>query len=177
MYWIKFSFLSNQHLKDWFDSESQPVFEIIYNFRLESTIGDIFSEINNRPLVMEFVGLNLRLYLKSDKIENMDFVSINNFEIMSDTKILTFSCRFLTFKRKEKIQFFFWCWRLIFFYCFKTFPFWSLHFCKSRIYDRATGLWAFEVQMPFQKYPSPPILVNIWTIILINEMQNKQEQV
>ena len=32
----------------------------------------------------------------------------------------------------------------------------SLNFCKM------TGLWAFEVQMPYQKYQGPPIVVRLY---------------
>ena len=35
----------------------------------------------------------------------------------------------------------------------------SLTFVKVGFYDKETGFLAFEVQMPYQKYQQPPILV------------------
>ena len=32
---------------------------------------------------------------------------------------------------------------------------------KARFSDKVTGLWAFETQMPFQKYQGPPIVVRL----------------
>ena len=35
----------------------------------------------------------------------------------------------------------------------------SLNFSKSSFPDKVTGLWAFEVWMPYQKYQGPAIVV------------------
>ena len=44
--------------------------------------------------------------------------------------------------------------------------FWHETFVKLGFYDKVTGLWAFEVQMPCQKYTSRPILVRLFILYL-----------
>ena len=48
----------------------------------------------------------------------------------------------------------------------KTFPKRSLNFVKVGFPDKMTGLWAFEGQMPYQKYQGPPIVVRLQSWII-----------
>jgi hypothetical protein len=107
--------------------------------------------------IIYFVPLCLILLVVSD--------CIHSFFKYQKLRVVLNHCHQTQSKTKKTASFFL---RLEadFFFGFKTFPDMLLNFCKSRIYDKVTGLRAFEGQLPYQKYRRPPIVVRLPEIAL-----------